>query len=294
MSPAISIIMSTYNRSNILGFAIETVRWQTHTDWELLVIGDACTDDTPAVVASFNDPRIRFINLPENCGEQTGPNNHGLSLARGQYLAFLNHDDLWLPDHLQGALAHLQQHNADLVFSLNDIIDTDGARRAGGYAHSDRFNPSFEALASSWLFRRSLLDRVGPWRFARQCYIVPSQDWLYRAWRKRAALLAWPTLSVVALQSGTRRNSYRDRQHEEHQRLFNEIRADYHAFRAREMQLLAPDIAGRSRPPVFGNRLLMALGLHPQIIRQWRKGDFARGKKIQALRTLRGLPPLPK
>src|SRR5262249_34882661 len=148
-------------------------------DWELIIVGDACTDETADVVAQLSDLRIRFVNLPQNIGEQSGPNNHGCSLAQGKYIAFLNHDDFWLPDHLAGALAHLEQTNADLVFSLIDLIEPDGhSRRLIGRAWLDRYNPSHEALASSWLFRRNLLDRVGPWRSYRKCYAVPSQDWL--------------------------------------------------------------------------------------------------------------------
>jgi GT2 family glycosyltransferase len=60
------------------------VRAQTRSDWELIVVGDACTDDTADVVATFPDPRIRFVNLPENVGEQSGPNNEGVRLGHGR------------------------------------------------------------------------------------------------------------------------------------------------------------------------------------------------------------------
>src|SRR5687768_2452137 len=99
--------MATYNRSNLLPLVIHTVLWQTFTDWELLVIGDACTDDTEAVVNSIGDPRIHFFNLPDNCGDQSGPNNEGMRRARGKFVAFLNHDDFWMPEHLANAVARL-------------------------------------------------------------------------------------------------------------------------------------------------------------------------------------------
>ncbi len=93
--PLVSIITATYNRSNVLCYAIDSVLRQTVTDWELLVIGDACTDDTEQIVAAIGDPRVRFFNLEKNVGEQSGPNNAGVRLAHGKSLAFLNHDDLW-------------------------------------------------------------------------------------------------------------------------------------------------------------------------------------------------------
>ena len=65
---------------------------QTYSDWELLVVGDSCTDDTEEVVAQFGDARIHYRNLQENCGDQSGPNNAALRMATGRYLAYLNHD----------------------------------------------------------------------------------------------------------------------------------------------------------------------------------------------------------
>ena len=93
-SVKVSIITATYNRSEVLKWAIRSVLAQTFCDWELIVVGDACTDDTEQVVASFTDPRIRFVNRSTSFGEQSGPNNDGFFLANGRLIAYLNHDDL--------------------------------------------------------------------------------------------------------------------------------------------------------------------------------------------------------
>ena len=61
--PTVSVIMATYNRSNIIGYAIGSLLRSSFADWELIVVGDACTDDTESVVSSFADPRIRFIKV---------------------------------------------------------------------------------------------------------------------------------------------------------------------------------------------------------------------------------------
>jgi glycosyltransferase involved in cell wall biosynthesis len=115
--PAISIITATYNRSNVLRYSIESLLRSEFADWELLMIGDACTDDTEKVVASFADSRIRFHNLKNNFGEQSGPNNEGFKLACGKYIAYLNHDDHYFPDHLGTCLQCLETTNSDLVFA---------------------------------------------------------------------------------------------------------------------------------------------------------------------------------
>jgi glycosyltransferase involved in cell wall biosynthesis len=96
-APTVSVIIATYNRSQTLRHAVQSVCNSSFSDWELIVVGDACTDDTAQCVSSFDDPRIRFVNLPSRCGHQAGPHNHGLALARGRYVAFLNHDDFYFP-----------------------------------------------------------------------------------------------------------------------------------------------------------------------------------------------------
>lgn len=83
-APLVSVIVATYERSNVLRLTIECVLRSSFADWELLVIGDACTDDSSEVVASFCDPRISFTNLARNVGEQSGPNNAGCAMARGR------------------------------------------------------------------------------------------------------------------------------------------------------------------------------------------------------------------
>src|SRR5262245_1859945 len=143
--PRVSIVVATYNRSNVLALTLRTVLWQTVADWEMLVVGDACTDDTEAVVASFADPRIRFINLPENCGEQSGPNNFGAQQARGTFLVWLNHDDFWLPDHLAHALAQLDATGADLVFTLCERITAESAGFVSNASATGSYDPALFA-----------------------------------------------------------------------------------------------------------------------------------------------------
>jgi len=102
-APTFSVIVATYNWSAALRLALASVLEQTEHDFELLVIGDHCSDDSEAVVRAFGDSRLVWVNLERNCGSQWGPNNTGLSMARGRYIAYLGHDDLWAPGHLRAA-----------------------------------------------------------------------------------------------------------------------------------------------------------------------------------------------
>src|SRR5918911_3354227 len=96
----VTVIIPTYNWSSVLPYSVGSALRQTLTDFEVLVVGDGCTDDSEAVVGSFGDERLRWVNLPTNTGHQSGPNNEGLRRARGELIAYLGHDDLWLPHHL--------------------------------------------------------------------------------------------------------------------------------------------------------------------------------------------------
>jgi glycosyltransferase involved in cell wall biosynthesis len=106
----VSIILPTYNRADQVGRAIASVIAQSHSRWELIVVDDASTDDTCAVVRSFGDPRIFLVRLPFNCGSPIRPRNVGLQLARGDYLAYIDDDNTWRPRHLERLLAALAAH----------------------------------------------------------------------------------------------------------------------------------------------------------------------------------------
>jgi len=216
-SPTISVIMATYNRPDVLAAAIRSVLAQEFEDWELIVVGDHCSDETATTVARFGDPRIRYINLRLNHGDQSGPNNVGLARARGRYVAFLNHDDLWFPDHLAGARDHLEASGADAVIARSATIlppaagcdagdwrvNLLGAGRRGGYDPLSTIGP-----ASSLLIKSEAARRAGPWRPAAECYMASSQEWLHRMWRSGAAIRTWPHLTVLIIASGGRQGSY--------------------------------------------------------------------------------------
>jgi glycosyltransferase involved in cell wall biosynthesis len=306
--PRVGIVISTYNRSNVLVHAIESVRRSTLTDWELLVVGDACTDDTADVVAGFHDPRIRFVNLEHNFGEQSGPNNVGASLVRAPFLAFLNHDDLFFSEHLERSLAHLEATGADLVFSglaaaeprsTEQLARNDLEFILFGVSHDGGYQPYIMAPASSWVMRRGLMEELGGWRPARDCAIEPSQDFLFRAWRAGKRLLALPAITVLAVQSGKRKNSYRHRQSHENAYFAERMTSDptfreamltsaalYHARRF----IVASRKLSCSPLQVFSILFydwICRLGIHPRALTMLLK--HGRGGWIRELRRVRGL-----
>lgn len=98
--PTVSIVIPTHNRAELLKRAINSVLRQTFEDFELIVVDDASSDNTPEVVESINDGRIRYVRLKKNSG---GPvaRNTGIKKARGEFIALLDDDDEWLPNRLE-------------------------------------------------------------------------------------------------------------------------------------------------------------------------------------------------
>lgn len=301
-APAVTVVVATYNRSRVLRHAVASVVASTFRDWELLVVGDACTDDSGEVVRSFADPRARWENLPSNCGDQSGPNNHGLSLARGRYVAFLNHDDLYLPAHLEKAVAFLEATGADLAWVPSLVADppreggapdVPGGFHLEGVPPSSGWTPWAFYSASTWVFRRELAARVGPWPSPRECWVTPSQAWLFRVHRAGAGLLFLPDPGVVVVWSGKRKGSYAKKESPEHDAL---ARALAEEPRFLERALASAAVASASlavegihhRPWKALGRLLLrpacaalwAAGVHPaslhMMLRHGGRGGFIR------------------
>src|SRR5690349_12554882 len=175
-APLITVITATYNWSSVLRYAIQSVLWQTLQDFEMLIIGDGCTDDSAEIVASFQEPRLHWHNLPENSGHQSVPNNTGLAMARGKYVAYLGHDDLWHPTHLASLVDGLEKANADVANSICLIIGppNSGVRRLeGGWG---AWTPP-----SCVMHKRSLVTEIGYWKRYTEVDIDPERDYLRRA-----------------------------------------------------------------------------------------------------------------
>jgi glycosyltransferase involved in cell wall biosynthesis len=217
--PLVTVIVATYNRSNVLPFAIGSALASNFTDFELIVVGDGCTDDSEAVVRAVDDPRVSFHNLAHNSGDEAVPHNEGLTHARGRLVAYLNHDDLWFPDHLETAVAGLEETGADGVFSLTIATGTDRPTALYGAMPGGVYRPWAGVPQSSWMLRRELLDDLGGWRQRHHCWIDPAQDLLVRAWRAGKALRHLSAATVLKVQAAVRPGVYANRESKENEAL---------------------------------------------------------------------------
>jgi glycosyltransferase involved in cell wall biosynthesis len=119
-SADVSIVLPTFNRADVIGRAIASVRAQTFEDWELLIVDDGSTDGTAALVAELDDERIRLIPQA-NAGVYVARNN-GLRHAQGRFITFLDSDDAWLPHFLALTIAFLR-HAPDQHFVTTEFLE---------------------------------------------------------------------------------------------------------------------------------------------------------------------------
>lgn len=118
----VSIIMPSWNTGNYIAESIESVLNQTYENWELLIVDDCSTDNTDSVVASFDDKRIRYFKNKKNSGAAL-TRNRAIRKANGEWIAFLDSDDLWSPEKLEKQVKFMNDNG--YVFSYHDFVKID-------------------------------------------------------------------------------------------------------------------------------------------------------------------------
>jgi O-antigen biosynthesis protein len=163
----VSVVMATYNRSHCIGDAIRSVLAQSYPNWELIVVDDCGTDDTASVVRSFADPRISFIRLEKNSGP-SGGRNAGLERARGDYICYLDSDNLMHEDFVLILMNELAADPAfDVAYCAQRAFDRDSHTQGDIYVRYSAFHrPSLENRNTidlgAIMHRASLVERFGP------------------------------------------------------------------------------------------------------------------------------------
>ncbi len=125
MNELVSIIMPSYNTGNYIAETIRSVQAQTYENWELIIVDDCSTDDTDQVVSGFDDSRIRYFKNEVNSGAAVS-RNRALREAKGRWIAFLDSDDLWLPEKLERQLAFMKEKGYAFTYTDYEIITPDG------------------------------------------------------------------------------------------------------------------------------------------------------------------------
>ncbi len=121
----VSIIMPSWNTAKFIGESIQCVIEQTYTNWELLIVDDCSADDTDKAVEPFlTDSRIKYLKNDKNLGAAL-TRNRAMREARGEWIAFLDSDDLWMPEKLEKQIDFMNEHGYVLSFTEYEKIDED-------------------------------------------------------------------------------------------------------------------------------------------------------------------------
>lgn len=195
--PRVSVVIPTYNSAAFLEEAIQSVLGQTYSDFEVVVIDDGSTDGTEYVVRSFGD-RVSYLKQ-DNRGVSAA-RNHGIHKSQGNYVAFLDSDDFWLPGKLAEQIPLLDRDaELGLVYSDWRVTSEKGVLEpsylsnlapASGYVFDELVRSGF-ILTSGTVVRRSCLDDVGD--FDETLSIAQDYDlWLRICYRWKIALVNKP------------------------------------------------------------------------------------------------------
>lgn len=183
--PTISVVIPTYNHAGYLGEALRSLRDQTRGDWEAIVVNNYSEDETIQVVESFADPRIRLENFRNN-GIIGASRNRAIELVRGEFIAFLDSDDLWLPRKLETCMARFTPEIGLVAHDLQRF------GRVGGIIHSGPAERATLArlllegsciTPSAAIVRTDILRQVSG--FSESPEVVTAED--YHLWLKLAA-----------------------------------------------------------------------------------------------------------
>lgn len=159
MDNLVSIIVPVYNAEKFIRETMDCVVAQTYPRWELLLVEDCSRDGTVAVIEEYirenGEGRIRLINQPENMGAARA-RNRGLQEAVGRYIAYLDADDLWLPEKLEKELEFMEQKNAAFAFTGYEFADGNG-KGTGKVVHVPETMNYRQALSNTTIFTTTVM-----------------------------------------------------------------------------------------------------------------------------------------
>jgi len=167
-NPAVSIIIPTYNREKLIIKALDSIFAQTFNDFEILIIDDASTDNTKEVIESLANPKIKYFRLEKNSG-QCVARNYGIKRASGEFIAFLDSDDEWLPEKLgsQMDFFHNGPVNLGVVYGFSyqkDMISNKTVLKDGPYFRGDLHEKFLEGFCpptpSIFLVKKEAIEKV--------------------------------------------------------------------------------------------------------------------------------------
>jgi glycosyltransferase involved in cell wall biosynthesis len=161
----VSVIIPTYNRASFIKETLRSVLAQTYQNFEIIIVDDGSTDDTKDVVKSIDDDRINYI-YQNNSGQPANPRNNGIKHSNGKYIAFLDSDDLWIPEKLEIQLDYFEK-DSNLLLISSDAIKFPGIEEKMQNSKNNKLLTFKELIKQNLVFTSSVImlkevvDKVG-------------------------------------------------------------------------------------------------------------------------------------
>lgn len=187
MNPTVSVVITTYNRANLLERALRSVLSQIYRDFEIIVVDDASTDDTQEILhdrfkQEIESGVLMYIRNEKN-KERSYSRNRGMELSKGEYIALLDDDDIWLPDHLK-VLTEFLKRNLQVAVVFSNIVNyqDDGMIKVirpenlptGSGRHYRELCIAGHLVSSpASLFRKAIINDIGDFKE----YLINGEDW---------------------------------------------------------------------------------------------------------------------
>lgn len=204
--PLVSVLVTVYKQGRYVRETLESVVAQTFADWEMIVTDDCSPDNGLEEIRKVSDPRMRIVARPQNSGLANIPRNEMIRAAKGKYLAFLDGDDVWLPEKLERQVRFMEG-NPDYPFSHAACMVIDPVGKELYVRNGGRYPPNGDCFrelmrkcficTSTVMVRRDFLEEVGPFSEER-CLRNNGDDTEFFLRCARKGKIGMPTTDVLA------------------------------------------------------------------------------------------------
>lgn len=193
-NPLVSVIVPVYNGERFIREAIESILRQNYLPLEIIVVDDGSIDGTKEVIEAFG---ASVTYIPQDNQGPPAARNHGLRRARGEFIAFLDADDIWPDGRLTKMLQQfIEGRNIDVLVGLTQWVDTADRGIIKSGAFMTPISPAIAPMLGSAIFKKSIFDKVGV--FNSEYRYADDQDWFIRSKEQRAVISIFNEVTVLA------------------------------------------------------------------------------------------------
>lgn len=221
VEPRVTVVIASYRWPEALRLSLQTALDQTVREIEVIVVEDGRDRSSKKVVEELGDPRVRWMRLLRNSGSQARPNTVGRRKARAPVVAYLGHDDLWAPNHLETLLDALAREDADIAHAMTVMPSYPVAHLAGRTPATDREHAPPSSIAH---LRDS--PRVGEWPPDARGLLPVDYELMFRSRALGATVAATGVASVLKIPAARDLYAFRSRDVSQHREIAASLAAD--------------------------------------------------------------------